>query len=251
MLPMAPPLVDLLCHRAVAVRDPATRVQLFRSLVADLPAATVREVSAALVERAGMRDHGAQLALLALQGALSTAPAVPPPPRRPPAVTNDDDDADLAAPEPPPPEEPQVPDYGRGRPLSLGERKSLARGRDRRFLDRALRDPHPDVIMLLLQNPRITEADVVRICALRPGRPAVLRAVFASPRWVLRPAVRRALAYNPATPEEITGALVPMLPPADLREIARDGRVPVAVRRRCFEVLGRLEPLPGNPSEIH
>ena len=67
-----------------------------------------------------------------------------------------------------------IPDYGRGRPLTLGERKSLARRPDRAMLDRLLHDPHPDVIRRLLRNPRLTEDDVVRLAARRPGRPEVL-----------------------------------------------------------------------------
>jgi hypothetical protein len=43
------------------------------------------------------------------------------------------------------------------RPLTLGERKSLARSWDRNVLTRLLIDPNHDVVALLLQNPRITE----------------------------------------------------------------------------------------------
>src|SRR5688572_8898608 len=63
--------------------------------------------------------------------------------------------------------EARVPDYGKGRPLTLGERKSIARRPRRDLIERALGDPHPEVIRLLLQNPRLTEADVIRICARR------------------------------------------------------------------------------------
>ena len=59
----------------------------------------------------------------------------------------------------------RVPDFGRGRPLTLGERKTLARRRDRQLLGRVLRDPHPDVIQVLLGNPALTEEDVVRLAA--------------------------------------------------------------------------------------
>jgi hypothetical protein len=102
-----------------------------------------------------------------------------------------------------------VPDFGKGRPLTLGERKSLARTHDRNLLARVLRDPHPDVIRILLDNPTVVEADVVRLCAQRPARAQVLGAVFLHQRWVLRYRVRLALALNPFTPEEITLQLLP------------------------------------------
>ena len=73
------------------------------------------------------------------------------------------------------------PDFGRGRPLTLGERKSLARTHDRSLIQRVVRDPHPDVIRILLDNPSLTEPDVVRICASRPCDPQVLQTVYETP----------------------------------------------------------------------
>ena len=64
----------------------------------------------------------------------------------------------------------RVPDFGRGRPLTLGERKSLARTHDRSLIQRVVRDPHPDVVRILLDNPSLTEEDVVRVCAARPNQ---------------------------------------------------------------------------------
>ena len=69
---------------------------------------------------------------------------------------NDEDDAQ------------RIPDFGVGRPLTLGERKSLARRPDRDLIARVMRDPNPDVIRILLNNPGLTESDVVRVCARRP-----------------------------------------------------------------------------------
>src|SRR6186713_886130 len=50
-----------------------------------------------------------------------------------------------------------VPDYGGGRPLSVGERKSIARRPTRLQLERLLHDPHPLVIAQLLSAPGLTE----------------------------------------------------------------------------------------------
>src|SRR6188474_407470 len=55
-----------------------------------------------------------------------------------------------------------------GRPLTLGERKSLARTRDREQLLLLTRDPHPAVVAILLDNPHVTESDVVRVATARP-----------------------------------------------------------------------------------
>src|ERR1700722_10918407 len=74
----------------------------------------------------------------------------------------------------PGPRSQRAPDYGYGRPLTLGERKSLAKKTDRNLLERLLGDPHPDVIRGVLRNPRLTEDDVVRFVARVPGRPELL-----------------------------------------------------------------------------
>lgn len=122
---------------------------------------------------------------------------------------------------------------GKERPLSLGERKSLARRRDRNVLARAMRDPHPDVVRILLDNPSLTELDVVRLCAQRPVQPEVLALVFAHVRWIVRYRVQLTLALNPHTPEEITLQLLPHLTATDLRTVARSGEVSSRVRDAC------------------
>ncbi|MDB4977029.1 MAG: hypothetical protein JWN48_5370 [Myxococcaceae bacterium] len=122
---------------------------------------------------------------------------------------------------------------GKGRPLSLGERKSLARRRDRALLTRAVLDPHPDVIGILLDNPALTELDVVRLCARRPAAPEMLTLVFRHARWVVRYRVRLTLVLNPYTPEEIALQLLPHLTLSDRKAVARSGDLAARVREAC------------------
>lgn len=144
----------------------------------------------------------------------------------------------------PDPDEDRVPDYGRGRPLTLGERKSLARRPDRVMTERLLRDPHPDVIRQLLANPRITEDDVLSLAARRPCRPDVLLAIVRAPRWAHRPRVRVALVLNPDTPTEVAAPLVGLLVRQELRLVASSTTVAPAVRALCLEHLERRPPSP-------
>ena len=239
MAPVEPPLVDLLCRRAHSVIDVAARVRLFRSILAVTPRDELRATLDRLAERAGLRDTQAQVALLTAEIALCWEPDL----QR--AVHGDRLDAPASALDPT--DERLVPDYGRGRVLTLGERKSLARRPDRRLIDRVLRDPHPDVIEMLLMNPRLTEPDVVRLCARRPNAPEILLRVFRSPRWAIRPKVRAALALNPSTPPAIAEAVVPLLAPEDLHALAQDDHAADVVRRRCIEVLSRFAPLHDDP----
>lgn len=126
------------------------------------------------------------------------------------------------------------------RPLTLGERKSLARSWKRDVLERLLVDPHIDVVDLLLRNPRLTEDDVLRIATARRASAAVLELILHNRRWSCRSRVRRALLHNPNLPEAHALRLVGLLNRSELRELACDHRmssnVDVAVRRRLADL---------------
>jgi hypothetical protein len=137
----------------------------------------------------------------------------------------------------------KVPDDGKGRPLTLGERKSLARRPDRETMQRLLADPHPAVIHRLLRNPRVLEDDVVRLAAKRPGRSDVLAEIARCTKWVHRPRVRMALVMNPATPPEMAARIVGLLLRPELQLVAGSPGVPAAVRAVCLEHLERRPPV--------
>jgi hypothetical protein len=129
-----------------------------------------------------------------------------------------------------------------GRSLTLGERKSLARRPDRRSFDRLLRDPHPDVIRMLLQNPRLTEDDVLRLAAKRPNFPDILVEIARTPRWSVRPRIRIALVLNPATPPEIAVPMVLLLVHHELRLVLELTDANAPVRAAAAELLRRRPP---------
>ncbi len=109
-----------------------------------------------------------------------------------------------------------------GRPLALGERKSLARSHRRDLLMEVMRDPHPDVIAVLVDNPHLTESDVLRLASRRPMLPDALAAIAASHRWRARPSVRRALVLNPYTALPLAARLSTTLSDADLHRVSLD-----------------------------
>lgn len=122
------------------------------------------------------------------------------------------------------------------RPLTLGERKSLARSWDRTVLQRLLVDPHADVVRLLLSNPHVTEDDILRIATARHASAAVLGLVLRSRRFGPAARVRRALVRNPRLPLATALRLVGLLNRQELGELADDPHLPprlhAAVRRR-------------------
>jgi len=132
---------------------------------------------------------------------------------------------------------PERPLKSNGRPLTLGERKSLARNGRRDLLMHLLRDPHPDVVRILLDNPRLTERDAIALAAARPAVPDALVAVADHKRWSARHMVRRALVLNPHTPVHVAMRIATTLGAADWREIARDMHLAEPLRVHVTELL--------------
>lgn len=230
------------------LRDPGLQVGWVREQLAKLGAARAADVLTIVLARAEQREEPYAVLLLRVSLAL-TAPALQgvkraiacsaearqqlslarffgaDAPRAAEAAEDDEARIEVSA--------STSREPSRERPLSLGERKSLARRRDRTLLARVLRDPHPDVVQVLLDNPAITELDIVRLCARRPIRPDVLLQVFRHPRWIVRHRIRLTLALNPQTPEDITLQLLPHLSGAERRELARSGDLSERVRMAC------------------
>lgn len=125
--------------------------------------------------------------------------------------------------------------------LPLGVRRSLARGSEPAMLEKLLLDPDPVVIGHLLENPRVTEAQVVRIAARRPIPAETLRAISSSRRFATRTAVRIAVARNPYCPTDVAVGLLGTLPLGELREVAADATVHPVTRRHAQAELARRE----------
>jgi hypothetical protein len=119
---------------------------------------------------------------------------------------------------------------------TLGMRKWLARRATGTLLDRLLVDPDGLVVANLLQNPRLTEAEVLRLVTRRPNSPEVIAAVGRAPRWNARYAVRRAIVFNPHTPLAWALRQLPFLRATDLRLVATEPLLPEEVRREASEL---------------
>jgi hypothetical protein len=131
---------------------------------------------------------------------------------------------------------PERPLKPRGRPLTLGERKALARTHRREELLLLTRDPHPVVVAILLDNPYVTEIDIVRMASTRPAVPESLAKSAVHPRWSVRHTVKRALVLNPSTPLADAIRIATTLHPQELRELAADHSLPEPLRTHATEV---------------
>lgn len=116
------------------------------------------------------------------------------------------------------------------RDVSLGERRSMARGQDRRFLERLILDPSPLVVGQLLENPAIRLPDVVTIAARRPTVPELVLQVALAPKWFRELQLREAIVQNPFAATGLALKLMPTLNIHSLRKIRHAGDLHPMIR---------------------
>jgi hypothetical protein len=105
------------------------------------------------------------------------------------------------------------------RETPLGMRKELARRPDFKLIKRIARDQDHRVIRNLLDNPRLTEMDVVRIASTRPTSHRVLEAIYNHTRWISRYTVKKVIVLNPYSPLSMAMRLLTFMNLQDLEEV--------------------------------
>jgi len=111
--------------------------------------------------------------------------------------------------------------------ISSGERLSLAHRASGRVAAELLCDPELRVIRAALENPQLTEAEVIH-ALMRADAPALLvESVCAHTKWSLRRDIRIALLRNENTPLARVLEFARSLPIGQVRETLRSCRLPV------------------------
>jgi hypothetical protein len=100
-----------------------------------------------------------------------------------------------------------------------------------------VQDPDPQVLYALLKNPRLTVDEVVRVAksAYLTYRTAEL--ILKSTQWATSLEVRTALVHNPKTPPTFALRILPTLPEAELRAIARGAATSMALKQAALKRL--------------
>jgi hypothetical protein len=102
----------------------------------------------------------------------------------------------------------------------VGYRVAMARRPLPSLIERLLFDSDARVVQAILGNPRLTEAEVLKLAASRRASPEILEAVAQDDRWNTRYPVKVALASNPVTPVRVVLGLLPYLMRQDLKWLA-------------------------------
>jgi len=113
--------------------------------------------------------------------------------------------------------------------MDMGQRVKLALRGNREARQLLARDNNKIIRRMVLNNPRISEEEVVNMARDRNSTEDVLRIIADRSDWLKNYAVRRALVTNPKTPLPTAMRLLATLLLQDLERIAKSKDVPQAV----------------------
>jgi hypothetical protein len=115
--------------------------------------------------------------------------------------------------------------------VSLGEKIALAKRASARVLAALVAEGVPRLYAPALRNPRLTEAQALRLLANERLHERVITAIGTHPRWETLPNIRLALLRHPQTPQELAVEMLPRVTLADLKSLMGVKTIPARLRR--------------------
>lgn len=125
--------------------------------------------------------------------------------------------------------------------MSTAEKVRLASRGDKEVRSLLIRDGERTIQMAVVNNPRMSDGEIVSIARSRKIHEDVLRKIATSREWIKLYPVRVALVQNPKTPMTIALRLLQTLMQKDLRAIGKSKNVPNAIARAALRSLSKSE----------
>jgi hypothetical protein len=123
--------------------------------------------------------------------------------------------------------------------VTLGERIALARRASCAVAAALLLEKEARVWQPALENARLTENAVVKALLRRNAPASLVEAVCHHAKWSVRQEIRMALLRNEKTPPAHAVEFARTLPPAQLRDVLRNSRLPEKVKTYLRKELGK------------
>ena len=132
-------------------------------------------------------------------------------------------------PVPAPPEEINQSLFTKIMRMTVGERIKLALKGNRDARSILMRDSNRLIPRLVLQNPRISDDEIVAIGRNRNADAELLRVIGDDREWAQNPQIRSVLVTNPKTPVGVALKFIKSLPERELRQLAKSKNITSAV----------------------
>jgi hypothetical protein len=121
--------------------------------------------------------------------------------------------------------------------MGVGEKIKLATIGNREARNLLLKDPNKLILAAVVNSPRMTEEDIIKICQSRNVSNEVLRLIAAKKELTKNYKVKIGLVTNPKTPVPISLKLLSYITEADLRNIAKNKNISTVVARGARKIL--------------
>ncbi len=115
--------------------------------------------------------------------------------------------------------------------LPLGQKMTLARRGPARVAGALLTEGHAQIVSIVLDNPYLTEAQILKTLSREKLPSSVIPAIVRHRKWSLTYNIRLALVRHPAAPLAAVLSYLPQLTVSDLRELAAPGIVSESLRK--------------------
>jgi hypothetical protein len=115
--------------------------------------------------------------------------------------------------------------------LPLGQKIALARRAASRVAGALLAEGHPQVLAVVLDNPKLTEAQVLKVLSRAKLPAGIIAAISHHRKWSYTYNVRLALVRHPASTLSTILSYLPELTVSDLRDLASPGIVSENLRK--------------------
>jgi len=126
--------------------------------------------------------------------------------------------------------------------LPVPKRRLLALRGGREIRSILIKDTNKDVVLSVIENPKITESEIEMIARQRTIPEEALRMIASNREWIKSYSIIHALVTNPKTPPGIAVGLVSNLKTKDLELIEKNRNVSEAVRAAAKRLLQVRKP---------
>jgi hypothetical protein len=121
--------------------------------------------------------------------------------------------------------------------LSFGEKRLLALRGGKEVRSILIKDPNKEIVLAVLDNPKITETEIEIITKSRSAPEEVLRKIIRKREWMKNYVIVLSVVSNPKTPAGNAVSLLSELKTKDLSILAKSKNISEAVRAASKRLL--------------
>ena len=121
--------------------------------------------------------------------------------------------------------------------MGTGEKMQLAVKGSREIRSILLRDPREEILVAVLNNPKISHSEIELLAKQKTTTSDILREIAKNKTWLRSYTIIHCLVSNPKTPTGVSIQHIHSIRTKDLKQIEKDRNLPEAVRSNAKKLL--------------